>query len=155
MHPILKTGRQVRGQHWCPTGRGEEGTREPLEATPVFSKPEPIATGTEPTSVGSLGETGGAREIVSGEGPLFDPRMAEDFKARRNEIQVAFVDEPRTAVERADSLVAETTRHLADSFAAERQRLESEWGRGSEASTDCLRFAFQHYRSFFNRMLAI
>jgi hypothetical protein len=87
--------------------------------------------------------------------PLFTPEEAEDLQARWNEIQVAFVDEPRAAVERANNLVAETTKRLADSFANGRQRLEREWDQDGDASTETLRLAFQHYRSFFNRLLAI
>lgn len=87
--------------------------------------------------------------------PLFEPKDAEDLRTRWNEIQVGFVDEPRTAVERADSLVAETIKRLAESFAAGRQQLEGEWGRGSDASTETLRLTLQRYRSFFNRLLSI
>lgn len=87
--------------------------------------------------------------------PLFEGKEADDFRARWNEIQVGFVDEPRTAVERADSLVAETIKRLAESFAAGRQKLESEWSLGGDASTETLRLTLQRYRSFFNRLLTI
>lgn len=88
-------------------------------------------------------------------GPLFDRKEADDLRAHWNDIQVGFVDEPRSAVENADSLVAETIKHLAESFAAGRQRLEGEWGRGGDASTETLRVTLQRYRSFFNRLLSI
>lgn len=87
--------------------------------------------------------------------PLFDQKEADDLRARWNDIQVGFVDEPRTSVENADSLVAETIKHLAESFAAGRQELEGEWGRGGDASTETLRVTLQRYRSFFNRLLSI
>ena len=87
--------------------------------------------------------------------PLFKQREADELRGRWNEIQVGFVDEPRTAVERADSLVAETIKRLAESFAGGRQKLEGEWGRGGDASTETLRVALQRYRSFFNRLLSI
>jgi hypothetical protein len=44
--------------------------------------------------------------------------------------------------------------HLARTFSEERGRLESQWDRGDEVSTDNLRTAFQRYRSFFERLLA-
>jgi hypothetical protein len=44
---------------------------------------------------------------------------------------------------------------LADTFASERQNLESQWSRGEEASTEDLRVALQRYRSFFNRLLSV
>lgn len=96
-----------------------------------------------------------AREDDLVTGPLFDPHVAQDLQARWNEIQVAFVDEPRAAVERADNLVVETTRCLEDSFAAERRSLESAWDREDDVSTETLRLTLQRYRSFFNRLLAI
>lgn len=70
-------------------------------------------------------------------------------------VQAGFVDEPRQAVERADNLVATTMKQLAETFAAERSRLESAWDRGGEVSTEDLRLALQRYRSFFNRLLTI
>jgi hypothetical protein len=87
--------------------------------------------------------------------PLFDQAVAKDFRSRWNEIQVAFVDEPREAVRRADQLVAETIKELSESFTAERQKLEVEWDRGGNDSTEALRLALQRYRSFFNRLLSV
>jgi hypothetical protein len=42
---------------------------------------------------------------------------------------------------------------LADNFAQERSRLDQQWERGEEASTEDLRTALQQYRSFFRRLL--
>jgi hypothetical protein len=70
-------------------------------------------------------------------------------------VQTSFVDEPRRAVERADELVAEVIKRLADSFAQERSRLEGQWGRGDNVSTEDLRVALQRYRAFFDRLLNI
>ncbi|HEX3431325.1 MAG TPA: hypothetical protein VHT03_10595 [Rhizomicrobium sp.] len=70
-------------------------------------------------------------------------------------IQAAFVDEPRRAVERADNLVATTMKTLAETFAAERSRLEGAWDRGDNVSTEDLRLALQRYRSFFHRLLSV
>jgi hypothetical protein len=43
---------------------------------------------------------------------------------------------------------------LAEGFAAERERLESQWGRGEDISTEDLRVALQRYRAFFQRLLS-
>lgn len=64
------------------------------------------------------------------------------------------MDEPQVAVEGADGLVAELMRRLAGTFAEGRSRLEEEWGRGAEVSTEDLRQALQHYRPFFGRLLS-
>ena len=57
-------------------------------------------------------------------------------------------------VEQADELVAEVMKRLAEGFAGERERLEQQWGRGEDVSTEDLRVALQRYRSFFQRLLA-
>jgi hypothetical protein len=79
---------------------------------------------------------------------------AEGFQGRWEEIQVRFVDEPRGAVEDADALVATVMQRLAEGFAQERERLEAQWGRGEDISTEELRVALQRYRSFFRRLLS-
>jgi hypothetical protein len=86
---------------------------------------------------------------------LFPENESKDFHKRWTDIQTAFVDEPRRAVERADELVAEVIKRLADSFAQERSRLEGQWGRGDNVSTEDLRVALQRYRAFFDRLLNI
>ena len=86
---------------------------------------------------------------------LFPENESRDFHKRWTDIQTAFVDEPRRAVEQADELVAEVIKRLADSFARERSRLEGQWGRGDNVSTEDLRIALQRYRAFFDRLLNI
>ena len=86
---------------------------------------------------------------------LFPANESQDFHKRWTDIQTAFVDEPRHAVEQADELVAEVIKRLADSFARERSRLEGQWGRGDNVSTEDLRVALQRYRAFFDRLLNI
>jgi hypothetical protein len=86
--------------------------------------------------------------------PLLDRAEVDRFRERWRELQTAFVDEPRQVVETADGLVAELTRRLVETFAAERAALESRWGAGAEPSTEELRLALRRYRSFFERLLA-
>ena len=86
---------------------------------------------------------------------LFPENESRDFHKRWTDIQTAFVDEPRRAVEQADELVAEVIKRLADSFAQERSRLEGQWGRGDNVSTEDLRVTLQRYRAFFDRLLKI
>jgi len=89
--------------------------------------------------------------------PASQPPVVEDAENYRLEwarIQTGFVDEPRRALECADALVAEVVQELATSFARERNKLESQWSQGEQASTEDLRLALQRYRSFFDRLLA-
>ncbi len=87
--------------------------------------------------------------------PLFPEAVANDFRSKWDRIQGGFVDEPRTAVEQADELVAQAIKRLAESFADERKRLESQWDRGDQVNTEDLRVSLRTYRSFFQRLLAI
>ena len=87
--------------------------------------------------------------------PLFVSADADGYRTRWNAIQTGFVDEPRKAVEEADSLVAEVVKRLAEGFAGERQRLEADWERNDAVSTEDLRQAMRKYRSFFERLLNV
>lgn len=87
--------------------------------------------------------------------PLLSTEEAKDFRARWDAIQVSFVDEPRRAVQEADGLVAVTTKRLAETFAAERTKLDAQWERGENVSTEDLRLALRRYRSFFGRLLSV
>ncbi len=87
--------------------------------------------------------------------PLFPADQAESFRSRWTAVQSGFVDEPRRAVEQADSLIAEVMKSLAASFAEERQGLEQQWDSGDDVSTEDLRVGLQRYRSFFDRLLSV
>src|SRR5260221_4934175 len=87
--------------------------------------------------------------------PLFAQNDTQDFRSRWEKIQIGFVDEPRKAVEQADELVASTIKRLAEVFASERQKLEVEWGKNDNVSTEDLRVALRRYRSFFDRLLSV
>lgn len=98
------------------------------------------------------GQSSRPTNVTSGEGAPLLANNAE-FMARWTAIQTTFVDEPRTAVEQADTLVAEVIRELARVFAEERGQLEGAWSRGTDVSTEDLRQALQRYRDFFHLLL--
>lgn len=98
------------------------------------------------------GETSSAEESSA---PLLSSQQTNDLRTRWDGIQAGFVDEPRRAVEQADNLVAEAMKRLAETFADERAKLEAQWDRGGDVSTEDLRLALRRYRSFFNRLLSI
>jgi len=74
-------------------------------------------------------------------GPLFSGSEANDLRGKWDAIQVGFVDEPRRAVEQADTLVAGTMKRLAEIFAEERNKLESQWDKRENVSTEDLQLA--------------
>jgi len=85
--------------------------------------------------------------------PLISREESEHFRTRWNEIQGKFVDEPRSAVQQADELVSEVVKKIIQLFASEHSSLDSQWNQGIDVSTEDLRKALQHYRSFFNRLV--
>jgi hypothetical protein len=112
-------------------------------------------SGTVATQSPATGATADAPHDQTGdEEPLLDAQLSTDFQLRWEEVQTRFVDEPRGAVEDADGLVANVMQQLAEGFAQERERLEAQWGRGEDISTEDLRVALQRYRSFFRRLLS-
>ena len=77
----------------------------------------------------------------------------QTFRDRWDRVQTSFVDEPRQAVEQADSLVAGVVQRIVEQFSIEREQLEKQWDSGSDVSTEDLRQALKRYRSFFDRLL--
>jgi hypothetical protein len=148
---------------------------DPVEV-PIEKQSRGDATGEGHASVGATSEgaataptaavasgtalTGGERapatagEPRAGGEPLLAQAELGRFRDEWEQIQVGFVDEPRGAVEQADLLVAELMQRLAATFSDERSRLEGQWDRGDEVSTEDLRVALTRYRSFFERLLS-
>jgi hypothetical protein len=115
-----------------------------------------IANKLRPKSEGSVlrfeqrqGPMGGDRT------PLLPTNEVENLRGQWDRIQTTFVDEPRKSVEEADKLVASAIRRMAEVFSKERATLENSWSRGEQISTEDLRVALQHYRTFFSRLLNI
>jgi len=77
------------------------------------------------------------------------------LRSRWDEVQTAFVDDPTKCVQEADALVAEVVEQLTAGFSDARSRLESQWARGEDVSTEDLRLALRRYREFFERLLAV
>jgi len=123
----------------------------------VGAQPELRAVAASSFGVARASSAGAATAPAIDEqaGPLFSPAETKDFHGRWDALQVSFVDEPRRAVEQADNLVAVTMKRLAEMFAEERARLEGQWDRGDNVSTEDLRLALRRYRSFFGRLLSM
>jgi len=147
------------------------GTRDPktemrdAEARESFTRDTPATPQTPPPPAQpAMSSTRKASELANPAArdgadtsaePLFPSGEAEGFRARWVEIQTGFIDEPRSTVEHADSLVAEMMKRLAQVFADERGKLEEQWSRGDDISTEDLRQALRRYRSFFDRLLSV
>ena len=129
---------------------------------PVESRSEPVTTiprqstaGQAVSAQGTGAATATAKAPQPEQGPLFSAEEAARLRSQWDSVQVGFVDEPRKAVQEADSLVAVAMKRLAEQFAEERSKLESQWDRGGDVSTEDLRLALRRYRSFFGRLLTV
>jgi hypothetical protein len=94
-----------------------------------------------------------AKTATAAAGQLFPDDELHNFRARWDQVQTSFVDEPRHAVEQADTLVANVVKRIAEQFSTERAQLEKQWDSGDNVSTEDLRQALRRYRSFFDRLL--
>jgi hypothetical protein len=77
------------------------------------------------------------------------------LRSRWDDVQAAFVDNPKECVQKADTLVAEVVEQLTTGFSEARSRLEAQWARGEKVSTEDLRVALKRYRDFFERLLSV
>ena len=123
---------------------------DPSLATTTTDAPraqgEPLATGDESSS---------AQTEPSTEKSLFAEDELSGLRSRWDDVQAAFVDDPKKCVQEADALVAEVVEQLTTGFSAARSRLEAQWARGEEASTEDLRLSLKRYREFFQRLLSV
>lgn len=125
------------------------------DRTPAPDRPERGLTTAALAGAGQAAPAPVAPAQAGAAPALFPEQESGDLKARWDAIQASFVDEPRQAVEHADSLVASAMQRLAEIFAEERSGLEAQWDRGDNVSTEDLRVALQRYRSFFTRLLSM
>jgi len=114
---------------------------------------QPDRTDNQPIPLPAQTANGNTTSITDA-GPLFPDDELHNFRARWDQVQTSFVDEPRQAVEQADSLVANVVKRIAEQFANERSKLENQWAQGDNVSTEDLRQALRRYRSFFDRLLS-
>ncbi len=143
----------------------DQGTNSSVEISDYFDDHAPVeATLLHEALVdGVIVDVDPIEETVTYEAPidtkigslaaLLDLDVSEHLRARWNEIQGKFVDEPRTSVQQADALVSEVVEKITEMFSSEHSSLEGQWKEGNDVSTEDLRKALQHYRSFFNRMV--
>jgi hypothetical protein len=112
-----------------------QGARSAEQRTTDTPGPRPVAS---ERNVAERNLASEATAHADDSTPLFPSNELDGLRTRWKEVQTAFVDEPRKAVEQADGLVAQAMKRLADNV-----------------STEDLRIALQRYRTFFHRLLSI
>lgn len=138
-----------------------ERTGASTETTgPSIAGTDPSIVATDSSAKGIESSTGGTDSSTEQtESPTEKSLFAEDelsgLRSRWDEVQSGFVDDPRECVQKADGLVSDVVDRLTTGFSEARSRLDAQWARGEEASTEDLRLALKRYREFFQRLLAV
>jgi hypothetical protein len=118
-------------------------------------QPEAMGTTPQPSVPVSMSDRS---EQMTGDEDLREPLLSADrtaaYRGRWDDIQSRFVDDPRSSVEQADTLVLEVVQDLQTTFGSERGSLEAQWQSGEDVQTEDLRVALRRYRSFFDRLLS-
>jgi predicted lipid-binding transport protein (Tim44 family) len=128
--------------------RNDDGVAVTPEAAPADESPAPPAE--SPRAEAPAAEPA----VPQHDSSTDDVADLTELRARWAGVQAAFVDDPKDCVQQADLLVADLFEQLTKGFAATRSRLEEQWSRGEEASTEDLRLVLMRYREFFERLLA-
>ncbi|HEY6646999.1 MAG TPA: hypothetical protein VI217_07915 [Mycobacterium sp.] len=145
------------------TSTRSESTDNPSSATPEADSPStqdiPVTAG-DGTSMTSVEQPEVATDSSTAEAEPSTGRslFADDLsglRSRWDDVQAGFVDDPKDCVQKADALVADVVERLTTGFSEARSRLEAQWDRGEEASTEDLRQTLKRYREFFERLLAV
>jgi len=151
-----------------PTADDDSAARQEYSSVgmePATAQPRQSAAAAEPSSAtmrtdppAAQTERSGTETGMSTDQSRTNSLFADDtsgLRSRWNDVQAAFVDDPKECVQRADTLVAEVVEQLTNGFSEARSRLEAQWSRGEEASTEDLRLALKRYREFFQRLLSV
>lgn len=143
---------------------GEDGATHGEVADTRSNQPSPAEAYPSTTSAESgdgsrpaAQRADGSRSVAesSSETALFADDELAGLRARWDSVQAGFVDDPKECVHKADGLVSDVVGQLTTGFTEARSRLEHQWSRGEEVSTEDLRVALTRYRDFFERLLAV
>lgn len=85
---------------------------------------------------------------------LLSPEQREQYRSRWKDIQIEFLTDPRKSAEDANRLVDEMVQDINKQLADRCSKMEQEWQQG-KPSTEDLRLALGHYRSFFDQLLSV
>lgn len=144
---VTETGRPMDGVD----ERADVADGEALVPVPVDDAAAPAVTSSGELLPGDLPEEPGPT--------LLDSETTERFRDRWQQLQLHFVDDPRTAAGLAGTLVDEVVTALRDAVDRRRSQLE-DWQSGHGVDphswdTEQLRVAVRRYRHFLDRLLGL
>ncbi len=130
-------------------------TEVPVSESEPPAQTEPAQTESEQTEPSPQDAEPQSVEAQPSDGEFLFAADPSGLRSRWDDIQAAFVDDPADCVQKADTLVTEVVEQLTTAFSDARSRLEAQWARGEQASTEDLRLALTRYREFFQRLLTV
>src|SRR5262245_42211377 len=130
----------------------DEAADELIEGDEPRLTEEPAPDERQAGPVGMAEDDSVVDDDLSDAGPLLAD--ATGYQDRWSEIQTGFVDAPGHAVQSAGELLTEMMDDLTRRLTTELGTVDAGRGAGADISTEDLRVTFQHYRSFFDRLLA-
>ncbi len=133
--------------HTGPVDRQDGPNGGPGGSLPDATDAGPLDRDPTPTVAGRTGPAHPAHA-----GSLFE-QNSQEVRRRWQEVQTGFVDDPREAVERADSLVAEITGSLRAALEARTSELQARWKGDDRNDTEDLRTALRDYRALLEQLL--
>ena len=78
-----------------------------------------------------------------------------DVQDRWHDLQASFVDDPRDAVQRADSLLDEVMASIHQALESRIRELQDLWKNTDHSDTEQLRLALRSYRDCMHRLLSL
>jgi hypothetical protein len=86
---------------------------------------------------------------------VFEDQDVERYREQWRELQSGFVDEPKSAVREADSLVSQMMETFTAHLTERKRALSGQWEGDGDKDTEQLRLALRRYRALFDQMLAV
>jgi hypothetical protein len=117
------------------------------------SAEEPVAAAPETPAAPETAGPPRQQEYGHGGGPtVLATEAADRFQERWRDVQFGFVDDPRTAVRRADELAAEVLEAFTDALSTSKRSLDDH-RHDDDLDTERLRIAVRAYREFVDKLL--
>jgi hypothetical protein len=123
--------------------------RTPVAETAPTATPAPPATTTVDKSPAVMEES--PTDVV----PTHDDDFwteYNDYRQRFDVIQAEFIEEPRAAVQKAESLMAEVVEHMIDALHNRMQSIHKDVSGDGEIDTERLRLVMRSYRELIDSM---
>jgi hypothetical protein len=102
-------------------------------------------------SDGQLPPGGSAADPVAA---LWGADLVRGYRARWEQVQLSFVDDPQRAASEAGQLLDEALSSLTGALTSQKESLD-DWQRDDGGDTEVLRTAIKHYREFLDRLLGM